>query len=140
MDCPFCEIVKNKTERMLKETEYSFVVLSNPKLMPGHLLVIPKKHIERLSELNEAERRDLFNEVISLQDKVLETISTGCDVSQHYRPFIPKSKFKVSHLHFHVRPRELDDELYKKTQYFEKDVFQDLEESEIDYYKKLLFG
>jgi len=140
MDCPFCEIVKNKTERILKETTHSFVVLSNPKLMPGHLLVIPKRHIEKLSDLDEEERDDLFGEVTNLQERVLEKISTGCDISQHYRPFIPNNKFKVSHLHFHVRPRDLDDELYKKTQYFEKDVFKDLEESEIDYYKKLLFS
>jgi histidine triad (HIT) family protein len=139
MDCPFCEIYKNRTERILRETEHTIVVLSNPKLMPGHLLVIPKKHVQKLSELELNERADLFNEVINLQEKVLEKISAGCDVSQHYRPFIPNSNLKVAHLHFHVRPRELDDELYLKTQIFESDVFKNLEENEVDYYKNLLF-
>ncbi|HEY0220941.1 MAG TPA: HIT domain-containing protein [Candidatus Paceibacterota bacterium] len=137
MDCPFCEIVNDKKERILKESEHSFVVLSNPKLMSGHLLVIPKRHVEKTSELEKEESEDLYNEVIHLQEKVLEKIAPGCDVSQHYRPFIPDNKFKVTHLHFHVRPRFLDDELYEKVQIYEKDVFSDLNEEDVLKYKKI---
>lgn len=139
MECPFCNIVNNKSERMLRETTHTFTVLSNPRLMQGHLLVIPKKHIERLSELSKEERDELFNEVVNLQEKVLTKIATGCDVSQHFRPFIPNSYLKVGHLHFHVRPRELDDDLFTKVQAFEKDVFEEIKIDEVEKYRKILF-
>src|SRR6185295_18637251 len=114
MDCQFCEIINGKTGRILKEGKHVFVVLSNPKLMDGHFLVIPKRHVEKISELNTEERQEFFDETVNLQEKVLEKIAPGCDISEHYRPFIPNNKFKVTHLHMHIRPRFLDDELYMK--------------------------
>ena len=138
MDCQFCKIIIDKHERIVKETKFSFTMLSNPKLMDGHLLVIPKRHIEKPSELTAEERKDIFDEVINLQEKILEKISPGCDICEHYRPFIPDNKFKVSHLHFHLRPRFLDDELYKKVQIYEKDIFQDLRQNEWNKYREIL--
>lgn len=140
MECPFCKIITDKTERILTETEHSFVVLSDPYLMRGHLLVIPKRHIEKLSELSKDERFDLFELVIKMQDKVLEKLSAGCDVSHHFRPFIPNSNLKVAHLHFHIRPRDLDDELYKKVQIFENDIFKKITEEDSILYKNKLFN
>jgi diadenosine tetraphosphate (Ap4A) HIT family hydrolase len=106
--------------------------------MLGHILVIPKRHVEKLSKLTKEERSDLFEEVINLQEKILKNIAPGCDICEHYRPFIPDNKLKVSHLHIHLRPRELNDELYKKVQINEKDVFQDIEDKEWEKYKELL--
>ncbi len=138
MNCPFCDDISKKADRIIKETEHTVTLLSNPKLMDGHLLVIPKRHIEKPSELTIQERIDLFNEVINIQEKVLEKIAPGCDISEHYRPFIPDNKFKVTHLHFHIRPRFLDDELYTKVQIDEKDVFKDLDSGEWEKYKLIL--
>ena len=45
-------------------------MFSNPRLMEGHLLVIPKRHVEKLSELNEEERKELFDTVIEYQEKI----------------------------------------------------------------------
>ncbi|MDE2213464.1 MAG: HIT family protein [Patescibacteria group bacterium] len=139
MDCPFCKIVIENTERIIRETERTFTVLSKPRLMPGHLLVIPKKHVERFSELSKEERNELFDEIALLEQKILIGLAPGCDISQHYRPFIPNSRFKVSHLHIHVRPRSLDDDLYQKVQIFERDVFQEPNQEEFEKFKKL-FG
>ena len=128
--CPFCDILENRNERLIRETEHCFTVLSNPRLMPGHLLVIPKKHVEKFSELSLEERNDLFDEAIRLQEIILTELSSGCDLTQHFRPFINQSRLKVNHLHIHLRPRSFKDELYEKVQRFEDDVFSDLEESE----------
>ena len=138
MDCPFCDVLINKKERVIRESQFCFIVLSDPKLMSGHFLVIPKRHVDKPSELSKEEREDWFNEIIKLQDEVLEKISPGCDISEHFRPFIPSGPLKVSHLHMHVRPRTLDDELYKKVQIYEKDVFKKITQDEVDVYKKIL--
>ncbi len=138
MECPFCEIVSNKSEEILQETRHSFVVLSNPRLVLGHMLVIPKRHVERLSDLPKEEQTDLFDEVIRVQNVILEKIATGCDMSQHYRPFIGQNRLKVNHLHIHLRPRELNDELYEKVQKYEAELFTQLEAGETEDYRKLL--
>lgn len=139
MDCPFCKIITEHTERIIRQTDISFTVLSNPRLMPGHLLVIPKKHVEKFSDLTKEERIDLFDEVIFLEDVMLKNVASGCDVSQHYRPFIVQNRLKVNHLHIHIRPREFKDELYEKVQKFENDVFTDIEDGEYEKYKQI-FG
>jgi histidine triad (HIT) family protein len=130
MECPFCNINKEKT-RIIKQTNDVFVCFSNPSLMKGHLLVVPKRHVEKLSELTQKERKEVFNTVIEFQDKITSKISSGCDIKQNYRPFQKQSELKVHHLHIHLQPRELEDILYKKSQIFETEIFKELSEDEI---------
>ena len=82
--------------------------------MPGHLLIIPKKYVEKLSELNSEERKEIFDTAIYFQEKILKNIAPGCDMRQHYRPFIPQRKFKVNHLHIHLQPRKNKDKLWEE--------------------------
>jgi diadenosine tetraphosphate (Ap4A) HIT family hydrolase len=137
MDCQFCKILDQKGERILQQTNHCIVILGNPRLMPGHMLVIPKRHVERLSELSKEERDDLFSTMIELQEKILKMVSPGCDICQHFRPFIPDNVLKVSHLHIHLRPRALHDELYEKVQIHETEVFQELDKKELEKFKKI---
>ena len=137
MKCPFCEIIEKHPEHIILENKNVFVTLSNPRLMLGHLLVIPKKHVEKISELNKEERDDFFDITIKMQEKVLKIIAPGCDISEHYRPFIPDNTLKVSHLHMHVRPRFLNDELYLQVQKYESKIFKKVEEDEFEKYKKI---
>ncbi len=138
MDCPFCNIISKDTERKLYESEHVFAVLSNPRLVPGHILVIPKRHVEKFGDLSKEERSELLDEAIKIEENILKHFS-GCDLSQHFRPFLPQSQLKVNHLHIHLRPREFEDELYKKVQIHEKEVFTKLEQDEFEKYKKLFF-
>ena len=131
MNCPFCNINSEKT-RILKEKKFVRVIFSNPRLMPGYLLIVPKRHVEKISELNREERKELFETIIEFQGKILSKIASGCDIRINYRPFQKQDNLKVNHLHIHLHPRELFDELYKKCQIFEKDVFKDLTPEELD--------
>ena len=136
----FCEIVKgNKPREILSESEKTITILSNPCKMRGHCLTIPKRHVEKLSELSKEEINELIEEIINVEEILLKKFP-GCDIKQNYRPFIPNSKFKVSHLHFHIQPREFEDELYNKSQVFEKDVFRELSEEELKQIKLEIFN
>jgi histidine triad (HIT) family protein len=137
MNCPFCDILTKNTERIIRESKHAFAVLSNPRLVPGHLLVIPKRHIEKFGELAEEERSELFDEAIKLEEIILEKLASGCDMSQHYRPFIKQNRLKVNHLHIHLRPRQFEDELYRKVLKHEADVFTDLTQEEFEKYRIL---
>lgn len=138
MICPFCEIVEKNSERIIRQTKSIFIVLSNPRLVSGHVLIIPKRHVEKFGELTKSEQKELFDEAIKIQELILSKVSSGCDLSQHFRPFIKQNKLKVNHLHIHLRPREFEDELYKKVQKYEKEVFKDLDEKEFNKYKRIL--
>ena len=82
MNCPFCNIDKNR-DKILYESKHSIVIFSNPRLMIGHLLVIPKRHVEKLYELNMEERNDLFDNVIEFQKRILQNLAGGCDIRQN---------------------------------------------------------
>ena len=116
----------------LKDGNFTRVIFSNPRLMPGHLLVVPKRHVEKISDLDEKERKELFEMIVEFQEKILSRIAPGCDIRQHYRPFQKQDNLKINHLHIHLQPRENFDELYEKSQIFEKDVFKDLQSEELE--------
>lgn len=137
MDCPFCGIVIKNTERIIRESKNTFVVLSNPRLVPGHLLVIPKRHVQKFGELSNEERNELFDEAVKLEEIILEKFASGCDMSQHYGPFIKQGRLKINHLHIHLRPREFKDELYQKVLKYEADVFTDLAGEDHEKYKNI---
>jgi len=134
--CPFCK--QNKT-LLVKDGKFGYVQLSNPRLVDGHLLVIPKRHVERLAELTEEERKEIFDMAAEIQDKITGRFASGCDVRQNYRPFLPQGRLKADHLHIHLIPREFEDELYKKSMIFETDLFRDLTDEERVRFVKL-FG
>lgn len=123
---------------MIKSGKHAFVIFSNPRLMEGHLLVISKRHVERISELNEEERKEMFNMVVDLQEKIIKNVALGCDIRQHYRPFQGESRLKVDHLHIHLQPRRFEDDVYRQCQIFEKDIFKPLTEEEVNRITKLL--
>ena len=135
-NCPFCDINKERT-RIIDEGLYVRIILSNPRLMYGHLLVVPKRHVERMSELYEEERSELISKVIEFQEKILNLLANGCDLRQNYRPFQNQTNLKVYHLHIHLQPRELEDELYSECQRFETQIFSELKTEEKEKLSKL---
>lgn len=133
-DCPFCD----KKERVLKENEHAEVILSNPRKVAGHFLVVPKRHVEAPWELEKDEITDIFELIFDIEKKIVGKLGDGVDIRQNYRPFLKQSNLKVNHVHFHVYPRYSEDYLYKVSEQFERDLFTDLDEDEYDEIAKLL--
>lgn len=100
--------------------------------MKGHLLVIPKRHIEQPWDMTDIELQETFAHIHDLQKRLSSTFGTGCDVRQNYRPFIKQGRLKVDHLHFHLLPRTFQDELYEQSMKYETDIFIELPSSEED--------
>ena len=132
---------------MIEKTESYAVFSSNPRLMFGHTLVIPRKHVGAIYDLPENEWVDLFRVALRIQKKIAEryTIFTGkvaaCELACHPRPFMPTTEVSVPlHAHFHLRPRTLCDEYYEEVLKYETDVFKRgwLTEDEKVRYRELL--
>jgi diadenosine tetraphosphate (Ap4A) HIT family hydrolase len=134
-DCPFCGF---KEDRMLKKGKNAFVIFSNPRLMPGHLLVVSKRHIQRLSQMNKEERKEIIDFVMEFEDKILDKLASGCDIRQNFKPYVKNSRTHVNHLHFHLHPREFKDELHEKADVYRNPLYRDLPEEEKERLSKIL--
>lgn len=129
MECPFCKLDSSRTA-IIKTTSHSKVILSNPRLVRGHLLVIPKEHVVKLGDLNAEEQMDLVYTCIQFQEKIITDFAPGCDIRQNYRPFQKQGAVKVDHLHIHLIPRKFKDEYYQQVQQNEKELFTWLSDEE----------
>lgn len=127
-DCPFCSC----EERVLKENDLAQVILSDPHKVPGHLLVMPKRHIENPWELTNLELTSIFDLIFFIEQKLIGKLGEGFDIRQNYRPFKKQDELKVDHMLFHVIPRSKDDYLYKISEQYESDLFADLDDMERD--------
>jgi diadenosine tetraphosphate (Ap4A) HIT family hydrolase len=133
-DCPFCD----PGQRILKSNDSAYILLSNPRLMPGHFLTIPKRHVEDPRKLTGEELKDIFELIFFVENKILGKLGTGCDIRQNYRPFLKQGRVKIDHVHFHIMPRSFEDELYKMVMKHETDMFKDLAKGEHDKIAALL--
>lgn len=94
-DCIFCKIANKKIEsKLLYENELTAAFFDIAPRAPTHILVIPKKHIENLSEINPDLSSAIFSAINSIT-KQLESfrivMNYGADSGQ-----------MVPHLHFHI--------------------------------------
>ncbi len=134
MSCPFCET----NGRILKENDRAYVILSNPRKVEGHFLVIPKRHVEHPTDITKEEIVDIFELIKLVQGKILGALGTGCNVRQNYLPFLPDSQYKVSHIHYHVLPRNDKDRMYLIADQHDRKLFESLSQEEHDRIAKLL--
>ncbi|MDH5431934.1 MAG: HIT family protein [Nitrosopumilus sp.] len=133
MDCVFCKIISGEIKsKFLKETPSSVSFLDAFPLAAGHVLVIPKKHHQKIQDMSLEENADLFSlvhEIISNVDKItgstLVAIHNGKDAGQ-----------EIPHVHVHLVPRSKDDSAGAIHSMFNSDV--NLSESEMnELYNKL---
>lgn len=99
---------------------------------------MPKRHIEKPWELTDTELSDIFKLIFFVENKIIGKLGDGCDIRQHYRPFMTQSKLKVDHVHFHIIPRSLKDRIYQMVEKRDTDLFETLDEAEAETVIKLL--
>jgi len=105
-DCIFCKIVTGEIPaKILKETPNSISFLDAFPLAKGHVLVIPKKHNQKIQDMSIDENADLFSlvhfmisRVDSLTGATLLAVHNGKESGQ-----------EIPHVHVHLIPRYSDD-------------------------------
>lgn len=132
--CPFCIL----RQPVIKENEFAYALLSHPRKVEGHALVIPKRHVEKPWELSDEEVLSIFDLIRMVQKKIIGTLGSGCDVRQHHRPFLQESRYKVNHVHYHVMPRNFEDALFQTGDSNEHSLFVDLLPEEFERVRKIL--
>lgn len=132
--CPFC----NPLNQVVKSNDTAQVFLSDPRKVPGHFLITPKRHIEKPWELSSKELKDIFDLIFFIEKKIIGKLGDGCDIRQNYRPFMKQSALKIDHIHFQVIPRSYNDYIYQKAGKYETDIFAELDDLEREEVTKLL--
>ena len=107
-DCLFCSIVAGSTtaHRVL-DTPRTIGFLDARPVFKGHVLVVPRDHVETLSDLPAAEVGDYFQTV----QRVTAAVESAMSAAGTFVAVNNKVSQSVPHLHVHVVPRNRGDGL-----------------------------
>jgi histidine triad (HIT) family protein len=100
--CIFDEIVAGHAPaHKVFEDKDTLAFLDLFPITRGHTLVIPKRHVDRLTELREEEYEDLFRTVVTVCRRI-ERLTKDYNVAVNQGRLAGQIVF---HLHFHIIPR-----------------------------------
>jgi histidine triad (HIT) family protein len=100
--CIFCEIAAHRSEaHVVYEDETTMAFLDIFPFTDGHTLVVPKRHVDRLTDLTESEYHPMLRTLSTICRRV-ERLSSDYNIGVNQGPFAGQIVF---HLHFHVIPR-----------------------------------
>lgn len=103
-DCIFCQLA---TADQIIENEDFYGRYDKYPVSKGHLLIIPKRHVETLFELTEDERTSLFQLIEAGKDLlVAEFDPAGFNFGVNQGAAAGQT---IPHLHLHVIPRYAGD-------------------------------
>jgi len=99
MKCIFCKIVKKELPYSKVYEDKDFLALMDIKpINKGHVLVIPKKHSELISEMNKTDISKMMVVAEKISSAISFFLADGRAAGQ-----------EVLHVHLHVIPRFLND-------------------------------
>lgn len=107
-NCIFCKILAGDIPSYsLYEDEDTYVFLDINPVSNGHLLVIPKKHAETLTDLDEATAGAVFRTVRNVAEALENSLEpNGVNILQNNGAAAGQ---EVGHVHVHIIPRYADD-------------------------------
>jgi len=110
----------------------SFAIVNLKPVVPGHVLVIPKRPVPRLADLSDDELVCLMrsvNRVGKIVQKAYESdgLTIACQDGKAAGQTVP-------HVHFHVLPRKLHGDPFGRKN---DDIYPELEKSEVSLRSKL---
>jgi diadenosine tetraphosphate (Ap4A) HIT family hydrolase len=111
-ECNFCEI-ENEEDRIIRRTELITSFLSNPRLAPGHVLIVPNYHAVLPTQIDDKEVLAIHSEANRLTKIMLGSFALGIDRWQKSRPQVPENDIKRDHLHMHLLPSNPGESIYK---------------------------
>ena len=101
MDCIFCKIInKEIPSKVIYEDDKVLVMLDINPVSDGHALVIPKKHIEDILEVDNETLDYMFKIAKSLMPKIMEKL----DAKSLTMLINYGDDQQVKHLHLHLIP------------------------------------
>ncbi|MFB6191022.1 MAG: HIT family protein [Candidatus Nanohaloarchaea archaeon] len=137
IDCIFCAQAEDD-ERVTKievfEDDFLMVVLNVFPYNTGHLMVVPKRHTNSLTELSDEERNRLFKMVARVQELQEEVVEpAGIDIGINIGKAAGES---IPHLHVQLVPIYEKDRGFMETSLDTKVMKKSLEDMQDEYLEK----
>lgn len=107
--CIFCDIInKQIPSKVVYEDEDVIAILDVAQVTLGHTLVMPKKHVENILEVDEDTMGKVSKVVHHLAKQIVsKTEAVGCNILNNCGEVAGQT---VNHLHFHIIPRYGEDD------------------------------
>jgi histidine triad (HIT) family protein len=118
--CPFCELVagheseRNRLQDIVLQNDHVTASIA-PKWWgnnPGHVLVVPNRHYENIYDTPDDTLAEVYKAAKQIAIAIRSTYD-GCEGTSTRQHNESAGNQDVWHLHVHVFPRYLDDELYQ---------------------------
>ena len=105
--CTFCAVLKdNKDEKnyIFLRSRLSFAVLNIYPFNGGHVLILPKRHVDDLDKLTASEMKDMMALVVRVKARIKKALkpdafNIGLNLGSAAGAGIPQ------HMHIHIVPR-----------------------------------
>lgn len=109
-ECQLCVEFEIK-ENVIMEYKFCFLMFNRYPYLPGHLMLVPKRSVATLFDLNENEKSEIIVKLSEIQEKLLNCLkelhvtstNIGINTGVHSGGSIPQ------HLHIHIVPRRSND-------------------------------
>ena len=106
--CVFCEIVAGRAPAHLVTEETGAIAFLDARpLFPGHVLVVPRSHVETLDLLPASDVGPFFR----LVQRLARAVEVGLAADGSFVAMNNRVSQSVPHLHVHVVPRRKGDGL-----------------------------
>lgn len=108
MNCIFCKILDGKIPSYkVYEDDYVMAFLDISQITKGHTLVVPKKHVKNIFEMDEALASEVFIAVPKIANAIQEAFKPiGLNIISNNK----KPHQSVDHFHIHLIPRYENDD------------------------------
>ena len=106
--CPFCAILAGtEPAYVVLDDDVALGFLDQRPVFPGHVLVIPRAHVETFLDLAPSDIGPLFERV----QRVASAVEKGLGAEGSFVAMNNRVSQSVAHLHVHVVPRHRGDGL-----------------------------
>lgn len=107
--CVFCKILNGEIPgSKIYENDYCIAILDISQTTKGHTLVIPKRHVENVFDLNKDECRAVMEACVYVSNKLKEKLGVE-NVNLLNNSGVLAGQV-VMHFHMHIIPRYGNDE------------------------------
>jgi histidine triad (HIT) family protein len=107
LGCIFCDIIAHKREgHFIYEDDDHVAFLDKYPIDKGHSLVLPKKHYEKLTDMDSQNVGNLFSQIPNIVRAIM--IATKADAFSIAQNNGRAAKQIIPHVHVHIIPRYSD--------------------------------
>lgn len=87
--CYFCKVSRGEADPLIFENRSFIGIFDTNPVNPGHALIIPKRHVASIFNINEAERADYFDAI-----KGVKHVIEATDMAKLYEQMLSKTSLQ----------------------------------------------